>query len=83
MGFKKVLEAAKLMLIKQKNPLLFRDLALGTFGKLLLVFSTKVNLLYLLYSTAQRCCLLHLINQNCLLKSFLRILILMNWVSLL
>ena len=28
----------------------------------------KVNLLYLLYSTARRCCLLHLIKQNCLLR---------------
>ena len=56
------------MLIKQKSPLLPRNLALETFGRLLRVFSTKVNLLYLLYSTAQRCCLLHLIKQNCLLK---------------
>ena len=41
--------------------------------------SAKVKLLYLLYSlysTAQRCCLLHLIKQNCLLKTFLRALIL-------
>ena len=30
-----------------------------TFSKLLLVFSVKVNLLSLLYSTVQRCCLLH------------------------
>ena len=43
-----------------------------TFGELLIVFSTKVNLLYLPYSTAWRCCLLHLIKQNCLLKTFLR-----------
>ena len=35
-------------------------MALGTFGKSLVVFSTKLNLLYLLFSTAQRCCLLHL-----------------------
>ena len=41
-----------------------------TFGELLIVFSIKVNLLYLLYSTAQRCCLLHLIKQSCLLKTF-------------
>ena len=32
------------------------------------MFSTKVNLLYLLGSKAQRCCVLHLIKQNCLLK---------------
>ena len=59
------------MLIKQKSPLLPRKLALVTSGELLIVFSTKVNLLYLLYSTGQRCCLLHLIKQNCLLKIFL------------
>ena len=59
------------MLIKQKSPLLPRDLALVTSGELLIVFSTKVNLPYLLYSTGQRCCLLHLIKQNCLLKIFL------------
>ena len=40
------------MLIKQKNPSLPRNLALATFGKLLVVFSTKVNLLYPLYSAA-------------------------------
>ena len=36
------------MLIKQKSPLLSRNLALVTFGEMLIVFSTKVNLLYLL-----------------------------------
>ena len=51
------------MLLKQKSPSLPRNLALGTFGKLLIVFSTKVNLLYFLYSTDRRCCLLHL-NSN-------------------
>ena len=64
------------MLIKQKNPPLPRNLALRTFDKLPIVFSTKANLLYLLYSTAQRYCLLYLIKQNCLLKTFLRTLIL-------
>ena len=39
------------MLLKQKSPSLPRNLALGTFGELLIVFSTKVNLLFLLYST--------------------------------
>ena len=70
------------MLIEQKSPSFPRNLPLRTFGELPLVFSTKVNLLYLLYSTAQRCCLMHLINQNCLLKTFLRTLILMTQVSL-
>ena len=59
------------MLIKQKSPLLPRNVALVTSGELLIAFSTKVNLLYLLYSTGLRCCLLHLIKQNCLLKIFL------------
>ena len=52
------------MLIKQKSLLLPRNLALGTFGELLIVFSTKINLLYLLYSAVQRYCLVHLIKQN-------------------
>ena len=70
------------MLIKQKSPLLPRNLALGTFGELLIVFSTNVNLLYLLYSIVQRCRPLHLIKQNCLLKTFLRTITLMSQVSL-
>ena len=70
------------MLLKQKSPSLPRNLALGTFGELLIVFSTKVNLLYLLYSTDRRCCLLHLIKQNYLLKTFPRTQILMTLVSL-
>ena len=40
------------MLLKEKSPLLSRNLVLGTFGELLIVFSTKVNLLYLLFSAA-------------------------------
>ena len=69
------------MLTKQESLLLPRNLAVVTFGKLLIVFSTKVNLLYLLYSMAWRC-FLHLIKQNCFLKTFLRTLILMTQVSL-
>ena len=65
------------MLIK-KSPSLPRNLAYGTFGKLPIVFSTKADLLYLLYSRARRCCLLHLIKQNCLLKTFAKTLILMT-----
>ena len=48
------------MLIKQKNPSLLRNLTLGTLGELPIVFLTKANLLQLLHSTGQRCCLLHL-----------------------
>ena len=69
------------MLIKQKIPSLPRSLALRTFGKLPILFSTKMNLLYLLYSTAQRCYLLHPKNQNCLLETFVRTLILMTVLS--
>ena len=47
-----------------------------------LVFSTKVNLLYLPYLATWMCYLLHLIKQSCLLKSFLENLILMTQVSL-
>ena len=35
-----------------------KNLTLLTFGKLLIVFSTKVNLFCLLYSTTQMCCCL-------------------------
>ena len=70
---KRVLKAAKLAYANKK---------IVHSGEMLIVFSTKVNLLYLLYSTARRCCLLHLIKQNCLLKTSLRTLILMTHVSL-
>ena len=39
------------MLLEQKTPSPPTNLALGTFGKLLIVFSTNVDLLYLLFST--------------------------------
>ena len=67
------------ILLKQKSPSLPRNLVLMTFGELLIVFSTNINLLYILfYSMAQRYCLLQLIKQSCLLKTFLRTLILLN-----
>ena len=47
------------MPIKQKSPPLLRNLALGTFSELPIVFLAKVNRLYLLYSTTRRCFLLH------------------------
>ena len=47
------------MPIKEKSLSLPRNSALRTFGQLI-VFSTKENLLYLLYSTTQRCSFLHL-----------------------
>ena len=79
---KRVLEAAKLAYAtKTKESITPRNLALGSFGKLLIVFSTKVNLLYLPYSKDRRYCLLHLIKQNYLLKTFPRTQILMTLVS--
>ena len=68
---KRVLEAAELAYATKKmSQSLPRNLLLGTFDELLIVFSKKVNLLYLLHSTTQRSCLLHLIKQHCLLKLF-------------
>ena len=80
---KRVLEAAKFTYSnKTKESITPRNLALRTFGKLLIVFSTKVNMLYLLYLVNQRFCLLHPVKQNCMLKTFPRTLILMTHVSL-
>ena len=69
------------MLNLRNSILLSRILALVIFGELLIMFSIKVNLLYVQNST-DRSCLLHLIKQNCFLKTFERILILMAQVSL-
>ena len=77
---KRVLEASKLA-TKTKESISSQKLGCRDFGELLIVFSTKINVSYLLYSTDQRCCLLHLIKQNYLLKPFLRTLILMILVS--
>ena len=69
----RVLEAGKLAYAnKEKSPSFPRNLALGNFCKLQLVFSTKIYLLHLIYSIARWGCLLHLIKQNCFLKTFLR-----------
>ena len=78
----RVLEAAKLACANKTKESIPRNLALVIFGELPIVFSTKVNLLYLLYTTARRCFILHLIKKNCLLKTFLRTLILMTQLSL-
>ena len=70
------LKLPNLLMLKNKRLSLSRNLVLTTFGKLLVVFSTEVNLLYLLYLMDVSCCLLILLKQNCLLKTFLRTLIL-------
>ena len=41
------------MLMKQNSPLLPRNLAIGTFGELLIAFSTKVNMLSPLFSSPE------------------------------
>ena len=48
------------VLIKQKSPSLPRNLTLGTFGELPIVFLTKINLLYLLFNG----CHLHMIRNS-------------------
>ena len=68
---KRILEAAKLAYAnKTKESINSHKLRSQDFrGKFPAAPSTKVNLLYLLYSTTRRCCLLYLINQNCLRKT--------------
>ena len=51
---KRVPEAAKLAYANKTKESILRNLALMTFGELLILFLTKVNLLYLLYSTPWR-----------------------------
>ena len=81
--WKRVLESTKLAYgTKTKESITSQKLGSQDFWRLLTVFSTKVNLLYLLYSMTWRCCLLLLKKQNCLLKTFLRTLILMTKISL-
>ena len=61
---KRVLEAAKPVYAnKTKESITSQNLAFRTFSELQIVYSRKANLLYLLYSTAQRFCLLHLIKK--------------------
>ena len=80
---KRVLEAAKLAYAtKTKESITFQKLGSRDFWRIANSVLNKVNLLYLLYSTDQRCCLLHLIKQNYLLKTFPRTQILMTLVSL-
>ena len=69
---KRVLEAIKLAYAnKTKKSINSQKLAPWDFDRLPIVFSTKVNLLCLLYST----------KQNCLLKIFLKTLIMIIQVS--
>ena len=71
-----------LVLIKQNNLSLARNMTLVTFGELFLAFSTNLIELYLVYLMVLRCSLLNLISQSYLLKFFVRLLILLTKVSL-
>ena len=78
---KRDLEATKLTYAtKTKESIKSKNQVFGTFGELLKMFLTEINLLYLLYSTTLRCCLFHLIKKNHSLKTFLRTLILVTAV---
>ena len=80
---KSVLEAFKLAYAnKTKESITSQKLGCQGFWQIANSVLNKVNLLCLLYSVAWRCCLLHLIKQSCLLKTFLRTLMLMTQVSL-
>ena len=65
-----------IMLLKRRNVSLLRNIVHLNFGELLIGFLAKVNLLYVLHVMALRCFHLHLIKQNCLLKTFQKTLIL-------
>ena len=68
---KRVLEAAKLVYAnKTKESITSQKLGSRDFWRIAGSVLSKVSLLYRLYLTIQRCCLLHLIKQNCLLKTF-------------
>ena len=80
---KRVLEGAKLAYAnKIKDSITSQKLGSQDFWWIASSVLKKVNLLYLLYSMAQRGSLLHLIKQDCLLKTFLKTLILMTKLSL-
>ena len=80
---KRVLEAAKLAYAnKTKESITFQKLGSRDFLWIANSVLKKGKSAYLLCSTTRRCCLLHLIKQNCFLKIFLWTLILMTRVSL-
>ena len=71
--WKRVLEAAKLVYTyKAKECIISQKLGSQDFWWIAKSNLRKVNLLYLLYSAAQRCSLVYLIKQTCLLKTGLR-----------
>ena len=79
--FLRIILNFKLHSRREVAPSLPRNVALGTFGELLTLFSTKLNLLFLLYSTDRRC-FSSASDKARLLKTFLITLILLTLVSL-
>ena len=80
---KRVLEAGKLAYAnKTEESITSQKLGCCDFRRIANSVLNKGKSAIPLYSTGRRCCLLHRIMQNCLLKSFLRTLILMAQVCL-
>ena len=79
--FLRIILNFKLHSRREVAPSLPRNVAFGTFGELLTVFSAKLNLLFFLYSTSRRC-FSSASDKARLLKTFLVTLILMTLVSL-
>ena len=80
---KRVLEAAKLAYAtKTKESITSQKLGSRDFWQSAIIVLNKGKSAIPPPFNGSRCCLLHLIKQNCLLKTFLRTLILMNQVSL-
>ena len=81
--YKRFLEAAKLAYANKTKEYVFSQ-KLGSRDVWRIAYSVlnKGKSAIPLYSTVRRFCLLHLIKQNCLLKTFVRTLLLMTQVSL-
>ena len=56
--------------VSLRSQIFFQKCGSQDFWRIASSVRNKVNLLYLLYSTDRKCCLLHLIKQNYLLKTF-------------
>ena len=69
---KRVLEAAKLAYAnKTKESITSQKFGSRDFWRIANSVLSKGKSAYLVYLAGRRCCLLHLIKQNCLLKNFL------------
>ena len=71
--FKRVFEAAKISYADTKESITSQKLGSHDLWRIAMMFSTKVNLPYLLRLTDLRFRVFHLIRQNCFLKTFQRL----------